>query len=112
MSAKSNIFAGVMSFFSPKSESNKLRLQMTLTFGGRVAALLCSFVNVVLTARFWGADGRGAVAVFMANVGVVMFACKVCTGGAAFHGRFEHIAVESMDRCARMLELLMTTERE
>lgn len=37
---------------------------------------------------------------------------NLCTGGAAFHGRFEHIAVESMDRCARMLELLMTTERE
>ena len=37
---------------------------------------------------------------------------NLCTGGAAFHGRFEHIAVESMDRCAKMLELLMTTERE
>ena len=37
---------------------------------------------------------------------------NLCTGGAAFHGRFEHIAVESMDRCAQMLELLMTTERE
>ena len=37
---------------------------------------------------------------------------NLCTGSAAFHGRFEHIAVESMDRCARMLELLMTTERE
>ena len=37
---------------------------------------------------------------------------NLCTGGAAFHGRFEHIAVESMDRCARRLELLMTTDRE
>ena len=37
---------------------------------------------------------------------------NLCTGGAAFHGRFEHIAAESMDRCTRMLELLMTTERE
>ena len=36
---------------------------------------------------------------------------NLCTGGAAFHGRFEHIAVESMDRCAKMLELLMTTVR-
>ena len=36
---------------------------------------------------------------------------NLCTGGAAFHGRFEHIAVESMDRCTRMLELLMTTVR-
>lgn len=32
---------------------------------------------------------------------------NLCTGGFAFHGRFEHIAVESMDRCARMIELLM-----
>lgn len=36
---------------------------------------------------------------------------NLCTGGAAFHGRYEHIAVESMDRCTRMLELLMTTVR-
>ena len=36
---------------------------------------------------------------------------NLCTGGAAFHGRFEHIAVESMDRCTKMLELLMTTVR-
>ena len=32
---------------------------------------------------------------------------NLCTGGYAFHGRFEHIAVESMDRCAKMVELLM-----
>ena len=32
---------------------------------------------------------------------------NLCTGGFAFHGRFEHIAVESMDRCAKMVELLM-----
>ena len=36
---------------------------------------------------------------------------NLCTGGSAFHGRYEHIAVESMDRCAKMLELLMTTVR-
>ena len=36
---------------------------------------------------------------------------NLCTGGFAYHGRFEHIAVESMDRCARMIELLMTTVR-
>lgn len=36
---------------------------------------------------------------------------NLCTGGFAFHGRFEHIAVESMDRCAKMIELLMTSVR-
>ena len=36
---------------------------------------------------------------------------NLCTGGFAFHGRFEHIAVESMDRCTKMIELLMTTVR-
>ena len=36
---------------------------------------------------------------------------NLCTGGAAFHGRFEHIAVESMDRCTKMIELLMTSVR-
>ena len=36
---------------------------------------------------------------------------NLCTGGFAYHGKFEHIAMESMDRCARMVELLMTEIR-
>ena len=36
---------------------------------------------------------------------------NLCTGGFAFHGKYEHIAAESMDRCAKMVELLMTTCR-
>jgi len=36
---------------------------------------------------------------------------NLCTGGFAFHGRFEHICAESMDRCAKMIELLMTEIR-
>jgi len=35
---------------------------------------------------------------------------NLCTGGFAFHGKFEHIAMESMDRCAKMVEYLMTGE--
>ena len=35
---------------------------------------------------------------------------NLCTGGFAFHGPYEHIAVESMDRCAKMVELLMLGE--
>jgi len=36
---------------------------------------------------------------------------NLCTGGYAFHGRFEHICAESMDRCTKMIELLMTIVR-
>ncbi|MBQ2948471.1 MAG: peptidase T, partial [Clostridia bacterium] len=35
---------------------------------------------------------------------------NLCTGGFAYHGKFEHIAMESMDRCAKMVELLMLGE--
>ena len=35
---------------------------------------------------------------------------NICTGGFAYHGKFEHIAMESMDRCAKMVEILMTGE--
>lgn len=35
---------------------------------------------------------------------------NLCTGGFAFHGPYEHIAVESMDRCAKMVEHLMLGE--
>ncbi|MCR4706484.1 MAG: peptidase T [Clostridiales bacterium] len=36
---------------------------------------------------------------------------NLCTGGFAYHGRFEHIACESMDRCSEMVRLLMTELR-
>jgi tripeptide aminopeptidase len=36
---------------------------------------------------------------------------NICTGGFAYHGKFEHIAAESMDRCAKMVEYLMTEIR-
>lgn len=36
---------------------------------------------------------------------------NLCTGGFAYHGKFEHIAMESMGRCAKMVELLMTEIR-
>lgn len=36
---------------------------------------------------------------------------NLCTGGFAYHGKFEHIAMESMERCAKMVELLMTEVR-
>ncbi len=35
---------------------------------------------------------------------------NLCTGGFAFHGPYEHIAVESMDCCAKMVEYLMLGE--
>ncbi|MBR5559828.1 MAG: peptidase T [Clostridia bacterium] len=35
---------------------------------------------------------------------------NLCTGGFAYHGKYEHIAMESMDRCAKMVEYLMTGE--
>lgn len=35
---------------------------------------------------------------------------NLCTGGFAFHGPYEHIAVESIDRCAKMVEYLMLGE--
>lgn len=36
---------------------------------------------------------------------------NLCTGGHAFHGPFEHIAVEDMEACVRMLEELICGER-
>ena len=36
---------------------------------------------------------------------------NLCTGGFAYHGKFEHIAAESLERCAKMVALLMTEIR-
>ncbi len=35
---------------------------------------------------------------------------NLCTGGSAAHGPYEHVAVESLDRCSKMVEYLMLGE--
>ena len=53
-----------------------------MTVLGKSAILLSNFLVVVLTARLWGAEGRGSVAMFMADIGLLAIVSNVFTGSS------------------------------
>jgi O-antigen/teichoic acid export membrane protein len=53
-----------------------------MTMAGKFAILFCNFLVVVLTARWWGAEGRGHVVMFVADVGLLPIISSVFTGSS------------------------------
>ncbi len=53
-----------------------------MTVLGKSAILLSNFLVVVLTAQLWGAEGRGSVAMFMADIGLLAIVSNVFTGSS------------------------------
>ncbi len=53
-----------------------------MTVLGKSAILLSNFLVVVLTAQLWGAEGRGNVAMFMADIGLLAIVSNVFTGSS------------------------------
>ncbi len=59
-----------------------LRKNIVITVLGKSAILLSNFLVVVLTAQLWGAEGRGNVAMFMADIGLLAIVSNVFTGSS------------------------------
>lgn len=59
-----------------------LRKNIVMTVLGKSAILLSNFLVVVLTAQLWGAEGRGNVAMFMADIGLLAIVSNVFTGSS------------------------------
>ena len=59
-----------------------LKNNIIQTIGGKSAILLLNFVIVVLSTRLWGTDGRGAIALFVANVGLITSVSNIFTGSS------------------------------
>ena len=53
------------------------------TFSGKIIILLCSFATMVLTSRLWGAEGRGIIALYVANLGLTAIFCNIFTNSSA-----------------------------
>ncbi|MED9820902.1 MAG: peptidase T [Christensenellales bacterium] len=83
--------------------ADKIAPHMELIENARKAALLAGMEPFVEPVR-GGTDGCR-----LSEMG--MPTPNLCTGGFAYHGKFEHIAAESLERCAKMVELLMTEIR-
>lgn len=61
---------------------DKGKLDILQTVAGKSAILLCNFLVVILTARLWGAEGRGVVAMFVADIGLLAIVGSVFTGSS------------------------------
>ena len=83
--------------------ADKIAPHMELIENARKAALLAGMEPFVEPVR-GGTDGCR-----LSEMG--MPTPNLCTGGFAYHGKFEHIAAESLERCAKIIELLMTEIR-
>ena len=61
----------------------KLKENILSTILSKGLILLLNFVVIVLTTQLWKADGRGAIAIFTADIGLIAFFANVFTGNSA-----------------------------
>ena len=61
----------------------KLKENILSTILSKGLILLLNFAVIVLTTQLWKADGRGAIAIFTADIGLIAFFANVFTGNSA-----------------------------
>ena len=59
-----------------------LRNNIIQTIAGKSAILLLNFAVVVLSTRLWGTEGRGAIALFIANLSLISSVTNIFTGSS------------------------------
>ena len=59
-----------------------LRNSIIQTIAGKSAILLLNFAIVVLSTRLWGTEGRGAIALFIANLSLITSVSNIFTGSS------------------------------
>lgn len=59
-----------------------VKKNIAMTIASKCAILIFNFLVVVLTARFWGAEGRGIVAMFMADISLLLILTNIFTGSS------------------------------
>lgn len=53
------------------------------TMASKILILVCSFGTTTLTARLWGAEGRGLIALYIANISVTSIFTNILTNSSA-----------------------------
>lgn len=71
-----------MSVLFFKMSSINLTKNIAVTIVSKSLILLLNFAVVVLTTQLWGADGRGAVAIFVADLSLISIFANVFTGSS------------------------------
>lgn len=59
-----------------------LKRNIIQTMAGKLAILLLNFAVVVFSTRLWGTEGRGAIALFVANLSLIASVTNIFTGSS------------------------------
>ena len=71
-----------MSILFFKMSSIDLKKNIVVTILSKSLILLLNFAVVVMTTQLWGADGRGAVDIFVADLSLISIFANVFTGSS------------------------------
>lgn len=58
------------------------KIDTVITMIGKGAILLLNFAIVVITTQLWGAEGRGSIAIFVADLGLIGIFANIFTGSS------------------------------
>lgn len=53
-----------------------------LTIASKTVILLANFLLVIITAQIWGSEGRGEIALIMANIAIILIFNNITSGGS------------------------------
>ena len=97
-----------MSVLFFKMSSIDLKKNIVVTILSKSLILLLNFAVVVMTTRLWGADGRGAVAIFVADLSLISIFANVFTGGSVSYF-FSRIGTSKLATAAYLWSFVVAT---
>ena len=88
--------------------SINLKTNIIATVLSKSLILLLNFAVVVLTTQLWGADGRGSIAVFVADLGLISIFANVFTGSSVSYF-FSRLGTSKLSTAAYLWSFIVAT---
>ena len=85
----------------------KLKENILSTILSKGLILLLNFAVIVLTTQLWKAEGRGVIAIFTADIGLIAFFANVFTGNSASYF-FSRIGTSKLSTIAYLWSFLVS----
>ena len=97
-----------MSVLFFKMSSIDLKKNIVVTILSKSLILLLNFAVVVMTTQLWGADGRGAVAIFVADLSLISIFANVFTGSSVSYF-FSRLGTSKLATAAYLWSFVVAT---
>ena len=88
--------------------SINLKTNIVATILSKSLILLLNFAVIVLTTQLWGADGRGSVAIFVADLSLISIFANVFTGGSVSYF-FSRLGTSKLSTAAYLWSFIVAT---